>query len=918
MIGSRENGDVLRSPWVIGTGRPPIRAQISLPGLDYEKVFERLRHGLAERHGPTNESDPIVALLDAWAVVSDVLGFYQQRAINEGYVGTALERRSIFELARMVGYMPDPGLAAGCAIFYTIDQSIAGDVLIPAGSKVRAIPKPGEEPQTFETSSDLIARAGWNAMPAATTATTPLNDVDPATNPIYISPAATALKPGDPGTITTGLKTGDLLVFRYQSPDCDALKARDVYFLVQDIAVDRDAAASVAQVVPRYPARGTRAIGTVKTGSPAPAIKATVATPSAGEVPSDVYYQSMIAQRPWVEENVVSLLESKHPSADQRMQLFGFRRRAAVFGHNAARRPRKPLTPSRGDAPWLLDPEEQGPSKVVDLEGQYAGIVSGSQICIEIPGRSVHGSDLELYEVANVQFTSRAAYGITGNVTRLTLDRCWKGMVWPEAYEEVVQRVTVHFDPIELQLSHRLSAVHGQDIELDGVFLGLTPGRLVIVEGRPIEKNRDAEMDKMPPAPRSDWEPELLTIESVKLPTYPTEGSAYAPPRTTLSFKDALRYRYDPKTVKVYGNVVLATHGESYEEILGSGNGAEDSQSFRLTRRPLTQLPSAEFLGAKPEIRIEVGAGQEEWRWVDTLARSGGDERVFSVWIDDASTARIFFGNGRSGARLPTGRENINAVYRVGLGAAGNVLRDSLKLAVSHPLGVQSVSNTRASDGFDPEPVSRVRTNIPLSTVALDRLVTKNDYLEIALTYPGIAKAKIPERPLAGGAIILTILGDAAAPLNKTSPICSALRAALTRHGDGCASIFVEPGILCPISIEAHVTLRRGAVWDTVEAKIRAILLETLGFEQRDLGQTAYASEALAAIQSVEGVAFVTLKKFHRGLPEKSKETEVDTSIQAYEGGFNPDGSVKSAELLLVRPDIPGLIALAKHGAAEQ
>ena len=47
-----------------------------------------------------------IALLDAWATVGDVLTFYQERIANEGYLRTATERRSVLELARLVGYAP--------------------------------------------------------------------------------------------------------------------------------------------------------------------------------------------------------------------------------------------------------------------------------------------------------------------------------------------------------------------------------------------------------------------------------------------------------------------------------------------------------------------------------------------------------------------------------------------------------------------------------------------------------------------------------------------------------------------------------------------------------------------------------------------------------------------------------------------
>ena len=66
-------------------------------------------------------SDPAMALLDAWAIVSDVLTFYQERIANEGYLHTATERRSILELARLVGYRLRTGFADTAYLAYTIE-----------------------------------------------------------------------------------------------------------------------------------------------------------------------------------------------------------------------------------------------------------------------------------------------------------------------------------------------------------------------------------------------------------------------------------------------------------------------------------------------------------------------------------------------------------------------------------------------------------------------------------------------------------------------------------------------------------------------------------------------------------------------------------------------------------------------------
>jgi len=107
--------------------------------------------------------DPSIALLDAWATVGDVLTFYQERIANEGFLRTATERRSIVELAALIGYVPRPGVAATAHLAYSLDGN-AKPLAIQPGTKVSSVPAPGEQMQTFETVEPLDARAEWNEL----------------------------------------------------------------------------------------------------------------------------------------------------------------------------------------------------------------------------------------------------------------------------------------------------------------------------------------------------------------------------------------------------------------------------------------------------------------------------------------------------------------------------------------------------------------------------------------------------------------------------------------------------------------------------------------------------------------------------------------------------------------------------------
>jgi hypothetical protein len=69
------------------------------------------------------DEDFTVALLDAWAVVGDVLTFYQERIANESYLRTATERLSVAELARLIGYRLRPGVSASVYLAFTVEDA---------------------------------------------------------------------------------------------------------------------------------------------------------------------------------------------------------------------------------------------------------------------------------------------------------------------------------------------------------------------------------------------------------------------------------------------------------------------------------------------------------------------------------------------------------------------------------------------------------------------------------------------------------------------------------------------------------------------------------------------------------------------------------------------------------------------------
>lgn len=143
-----------------------------------------------------DDDDFTIALLDAWALAGDILTFYQERIANESYLRTATERQSVINLARLIGYELRPGVAAATYLAFLLETGVGSpsEVTLDAGMRVQSVPGPGEKPQTFETTEQVVARPEWNLLkPQLTEIQRPrANDTQ-----VVLDGVATNLKVGD-------------------------------------------------------------------------------------------------------------------------------------------------------------------------------------------------------------------------------------------------------------------------------------------------------------------------------------------------------------------------------------------------------------------------------------------------------------------------------------------------------------------------------------------------------------------------------------------------------------------------------------------------------------------------------------------------------------------------------------------------
>lgn len=1062
--------------------------------------------GLTTREG----NDPAIALLDSWATVADVLTFYQERIANEGYLRTATERRSVLELARLVGYVPRPGVAASVFLAYTIEPTHAEPVEIALGARAQSIPGPGELPQSFETSEKIEARAAWNTLkPRLTrpqTAGTIQNLDDAAQGPrVYLKGMATNLKPNDPVLVDFG---GTLPEFyRVQEVLPDAASNRTLIRLRQDPTAARQQAAAdlaperlegevrrtyvetVAAIVDRYldlvsfdvdPARdmaqrvvnllqelkealqadpsprdlttllraktlpnlredqelarqgGYRLLEPWVTGlveeleetlatatdglaaaaalefapSPAQALDFAIPVPifpSIGRLtlaPSmpppnkqqlrrnldttfqgaaDTGLQILAAFQPELRRELASAVTNTKVTRDSAIKVYALRVTASVFGHNALLEPRcEPDVVTQGDASspnpragnltkpatWLeWRPADDDDGKNLFLDTEYSRISPGSFAAIQ-----TGGGPPTVFTVFSVQTLSRFAYGIAGKSTKLVTQEAWwypKGK--PQANPPVsaltnidpIRKTLVYAQSEELPLAEEPITGDVCDgdhikIELDDFYADLESGRWLIVAGERTDIT----------APDPDKPGEFTVVRGIKAAelvmisevvqtvqkTTPASGAYgyadYGPAEiplpgdrthTFLRLASALKYCYRRDAVTIYGNVVKATHGETRTEVLGSGDGSKAFQSFTLRQPPLTYLAAVIPAGAASTLKLAVN--DIEWHEADALAGLQPIDRRYIIRIDDDGKTTATFGNGKEGARIPTGTENVKAVYRNGIGQPGNVQAGQISLLATRPLGVKGVINPlRASGGADRESRDQVRRNAPLAVMALDRLVSVQDYADFTRIFAGIQKASAKRLTDCRRELIhLTIAGADDIPIDRNSDLYRNLNAALRRFGDPDQPLQIDTRELTLLVISAKVRILPDYQWEPVVTQLCIELLDTFSFARRDLGQDVLLSQVITTMQKVEGVAFVDVDTL-TGITEKVQDSvtktwrprtpdEVGESIQKAlesvdpeerlvvdEAWIDKDGVIRPAQLAFLTPNVPDTLILNQMG----
>lgn len=762
--------------------------------------------------------DPGIAMVESAAIVGDILTFYQQLYANESYLRTAKWRESISDLVRLLGYRLSPGVGGGTT--FALEVKGEKSLTIPAGFGLKAQLEDVAEPVEFETSADITAHPHLSLFNLYRPRQIP--SIRHGTNEFVIVT----------GDGSEFVKDDRLLVGSGAPNLTNPKRINSAEILVVD---------EVRESFGEYLVKVKGAITKINTSSPVIAYKlgrsfrhfghtAAPVTVDSSRVPATTVPTSY--KRPLDEDTGTDIVE-----------------------------------PGLKNTEFLMDQE------IDDL-------ALGNRILVQAtlkktttvkPKGSKKSSQTAQSEfdrtlVRTIQSVTQGAYtwgSSSGACTRITLDKAL-----PSQVQSLHGMTQVSSVDIRSMVFHEII---GDPVQLKGAYKNTSSssGKELYYYGKGSQHQalKDRQLLLVGPGTQTRTV-QIMSVESTEAATARQNTMRRLDLDQSLVYKD---FDFENPAVTVYGNLVAVTQGKSEKEaVLGSGDQRRIFQTFPLPKGPLTYLLDESRTPAEtPELKIYVDGNL--WRQLDTLFTAGPDDHVFIVRQDIEDNSFIQFGDGNHGARLPSGKNNVQAIYRTGNGANGELIADTTPRATGK---LKELSKAflyhRVTGGARPESEDTARVSAPGKMQSLGRLVGLQDYEAETLTLPGVLKARAIWTAADGVPILSMVVLTESGAEEDTGKIVDIMRTYNRCRGAARFPIDVVHGTRQYVYL--NITVGFDAVYR--EDDLSCAIQQALGAadstgekngsglfssEDRQFGESVHRSHIIAAVQQVEGVKWVKL-----------------------------------------------------------
>lgn len=839
--------------------RPPYATSPSgeQPGhpdrLDYLPLefadFLDLEIELAEREAgvalPGGDGDMTLTALELPALLAHILGAYQDLYTTEAFLSTAATAKSLVRHARRLAYEPDAGLAATGYEVLTIGNGLKGTV--PAGFAFASSPLGDVKGQIYENLASLDVDAGWNDMRPTEAAVG--TDLPLAASNLTVALEGTGLD----------LSSGEVVLLEGQG--------HRLPFRIEEVETE-DEDAGMTRLSLRLMAGFT---GGLPTSDPAAPYR--------------------LLAKPELE--------------------------IGTFGSNAD--------------PVLFPPNQLAAvSNYSDPADPV--LVSWGYIDPELPSAAPPNFGDELYLERDVDEPLVGQWVIVTNYldTGTTVLRITGARPLSVAFRrgETIPSVTVDYDadpPVasattEVLKTHIADTVTALALEDTGgtavnwstigtfptdsrILTGWRDAHTVLAEvpnPAPVTQRLEiaADLDGMRPGRKMIF----ASLDETRI--WPVELTSFEQMADDLPL-----IRWQPEwpegepwalgDFKIFGNVARISHGETVEEILGSSDGVTPYQHYPLKKAPVTQVPGAD--GGEPALEVRVNG--VAWTQVEDFHGLEPEDRVYRIEIDEHQAMVVIFGGEGKGAIPPSGKRNITVIYRVDLGTRGNAAEGRVsRIPKSTPVLEQAINLTPIGGGAEPAAAADIRTQATRFIRTFDRAVSVTDYADLALLFPGVARAAA--RWIDGRGIELVVATAAGDTIEATD----ALRAFMDARRDTTVALSIENPQAVDLVLHLEIKVDPAYLNEIVKLAVQDVLYGEaepgsgrpglFAFAARDFGQAAFLSQLYEAVAAVEGVARVTVTRFDLPSGTDVSDTILATPRQWLK--LNPENCEIAVETLAV------------------
>jgi hypothetical protein len=816
-----------------------------LPRIDYSVgAYARLReHMLAaldkapalaaftHRH----PDDPAIALLEGAAVVGDILTFYQTHYANELYLRTAQWRESLAELVRLLGYRLAPGLGGEAVFALAVKGEQA--VTVPKGFGMKAQLKDQEKPAEFESTEEVSALPYLNEFHFYRPRQTPNIVNNTKTFSVFSTD-------GIPPGLT--LKKGDRLLIGQPHPSVPTrlLSARTVIVEKAWEEFGR------LQIMLTHPMQWTGAIFSLQAyklgesyqhfGHNAPAIYHEISGTTT--VPKATWYY----RDDWEGDtysffyNMNVLLRQQDIPLDQKTQTIAPNSKLVMQATISTRYPTGDFT--NKDFYTVV-----GKVAAVSDQTMTYGSVSGPSTVVTFAQKPLVmiGDHASYYDAFRIDIRSMKFMEVQG-------------------------------EPFELRRQPQpTSATSGKALYFYG-----TEAEAKSLVGRPLLVSGAGEEAKAVRATEAEsLAPQYAARKLFRKIMLDTE----------FAYVD---FGYENPTVTVYGNLIPATQGKTQAEVvLGSGDARVDFQTFAIPKDPLTYLLDETQTPAQvPALHVYVDG--IEWQQVDSFFNYGPGDAVYIVREDEDNKSFVQFGDDKNGRRLPSGLNNVSAIFRMGNGAHGE-LKDGAKPQITGKLTNfdKLYLKTPVTGGAAAEDGANARAAAPGKMQSLGRMVSLADIEAEALTLPQVIKVRAnwsaPEGVPLVRLTVLTQSGEAA----DLDAVRESVQSYNRSRGPARFPIDVVQGVrqyaYLHIDVGVEAARRESDMLTAIKQALGVAGEEGNGIDGRDglfhlqtrqFGGNVHKSQIIAAVQNVPGVTWVTLRAAQNlplGSPAETDPTQL-------------------------------------------